>query len=245
MKLLIDIGNTRIKPALSEGGALAPIAHDAPRWRETLRAALATIRRVDEVWIADVARAAVGDAVRAACRDAFPQARIESPRSPAAACGVVNAYAEPERLGIDRFLALVASHARAPGPKIVASLGTALTVDALHADGRHRGGLIAPSPALMLDSLLGATGKIENRRDGAVADFGASTEDGLASGCWMACAALVEHAARAFETECGHAPLVLVSGGGGARLARLLECPVEHAPDLVLAGRAIFSAARA
>ena len=238
MKLLIDIGNTRIKPALLENDVLRPldpVAHDAFRPPPGAR--------VDEVWIADVARAAVGDAVREACRSAFPHARIESPRSPASACGVVNAYAEPARLGIDRFLALVAAHAREPGPAIVASLGTALTVDAVHADGRHRGGLIAPSPALMLDALLGATGKIENRRDGAVADFGASTEDGLASGCWMACAALVEHAARAFETECGRAPVLFVTGGGGARLARLLEWPVEDAPALVLEGLAKFAAA--
>src|SRR3546814_13158403 len=56
------------------------------------------------------------------------------------------AYPRPSRLGVDRFLALLGAHARGVGATMVVGVGTALTVDWLDADGRHRGGRLAPPP---------------------------------------------------------------------------------------------------
>jgi type III pantothenate kinase len=241
MKLLIDLGNTRLKLARWAGGqlhALEPVAHAAPEWRAQLRKRLASVTEPEEIWLADVARAELSTAVVAECAQAFPRAAIRRPTSPVEACGVRNAYAEPARLGIDRFLALVGAHRMSPEPKLVASLGTALAIDALHPDGRHRGGLIAPAPALMRDALLGATGRVHLLRPGRIADFGASTEDGVESGCWLACAALIERTARSFEAECSRAPLIVLGGGQAAEIGGLLEWPAEVVPDLVLQGLA-------
>ena len=67
--------------------------------------------------------------------------------------GVRIAYAHPQRLGVDRFLCLLAAHAQLAGPSLIVGVGTALTIDLLDADGRHHGGRIAPSPALMRQAL--------------------------------------------------------------------------------------------
>ena len=71
----------------------------------------------------------------------------------ATSAGVRIAYAEPSRLGVDRFLALLAAHARGPGPWLLVSAGSALTVDLLDVGGQHIGGVIAPSPEHMRAAL--------------------------------------------------------------------------------------------
>src|SRR3546814_11073540 len=69
----------------------------------------------------------------------------------------------PSRLGVDRFLALLGAHARGVGATMVVGVGTALTVDWLDADGRHRGGRIAPSPTLMRDALHARAARLDRK----------------------------------------------------------------------------------
>lgn len=242
-RLLVDIGNTRLKWTRASGESLgAVVAHALD---ESLAGALATDWNgdADEVWIASVAASAVTADVAAAARRAFPRARIEVPSTPAHALGVTTAYAEPERLGIDRFLALVAARARGEGPALVASLGTALAIDALARDGRHLGGLIAPSPELMREALLGATARPTFRGTPGLADFGRSTEACLHAGTWHAAAALVERAASRAAAIAGEPVRVLLAGGGASTLSPLVEVAHELAPALVLEGLARYAQA--
>src|SRR5690606_28503209 len=120
----------------------------------------------------------------------FDQA-AEFVRSPAQALGIRNAYAEPERLGVDRFLGMAALHAAAPRAQILVSCGTALTLDALTAEGQHLGGLIAPSPALMRRSLGTATARV-GEHAGAQVEIADNTADAAWSGCLLSSVALIE-----------------------------------------------------
>jgi type III pantothenate kinase len=162
-------------------------------------------------------------------------------RTPASACGVRNAYAEPQRLGVDRFLAMVAAYADGLAPCVLASVGTALTLDALAADGRHLGGLIAPGPQLMQQSLLDATARIRLERPGDILELADNTPDAVASGCWQAAAALVERFATRTATRLGGAPTLILGGGDGAQLATLLSMPVQLSQDGVLRGLAVWA----
>ena len=71
--------------------------------------------------------------------------------------GLRNGYAEPLRLGADRWLAMIAAWADTPADCIVVDAGTALTVDAIGADGQHRGGIIAAGLQTSEKAVLGAT----------------------------------------------------------------------------------------
>src|SRR5699024_8726538 len=104
-------------------------------------------------------------------------------------CGVRNAYAQPETLGVDRFLSMVAAYADGHAPCVLVSCGTALVLDALAAGGRHLGGLIAPGATLMQQSVLGATAQVRPQSPGQLTDVATSTGDAVVSGCWQACAA--------------------------------------------------------
>jgi len=242
MILLLDLGNTRLKFALYDGadfthrGAFgwdADIAHElATLW--------ATWPRPDRVVGASVVDGARETAVAVAALNAFACDPIWV-RTPAEACGVRNAYAEPGRLGVDRFLAMVHAWDAGRAPCVLASVGTALTLDALDADGRHLGGWIAPGPLLMQQSVLGATVQVRPTQAGAVRDLADNTADGLASGCWQASAALVDRFVRRAAPQLGGAPQVTLGGGDAELLAPLLEHAVSIVPDAVLRGLAVWA----
>jgi type III pantothenate kinase len=162
-------------------------------------------------------------------------------RTPAEGCGVRSAYTEPHRLGVDRFLAMVAAYAAGHAPCVLAGVGTALTLDALAADGRHLGGLIAPGPQLMQQSLVGATARVRPERAGEVLDVADNTADAVASGCWQAAAALIERFARRMAPALGGAPSLRLGGGDALALLPLLDLPAQLAEDGVLHGLAVWA----
>ncbi|MCF8976360.1 type III pantothenate kinase, partial [Pseudomonas edaphica] len=60
------------------------------------------------------------------------------------AAGVRNGYEEFERLGLDRWLAMLGGFKLASGACLVLDFGTAATADFIAADGEHLGGFICP-----------------------------------------------------------------------------------------------------
>jgi type III pantothenate kinase len=242
MKLLIDLGNTRLKWALWDGAELrrgGAVAHagNVPLDFATLWKG---ISGVDSVCVASVADDAVEDDLARHSRELFaldPHFFV----SIAAACGVRNAYAKPERLGVDRFLTLIAAHAHAQEPTVIASCGTALTLDALAADGRHLGGLIAPSPALMQTALRGNTARLGESGAARIFELADNTADAVESGTRLAAVALIERfVARAGE-RFGATPALILTGGGAQSLAQLIALPHRIEAELVLRGLALFA----
>jgi type III pantothenate kinase len=242
MKLLLDLGNTRLKWALQQGDGW--LAQGSVAWDEPVEGVLS------EAWstappLMAIYGASVVDAARekqlAACVASAFRAEVTWLRTPASACGVRNAYAEPQRLGVDRFLAMVAAYADGHAPCVLASVGTALTLDALTADGRHLGGLIAPGPQLMQQSLLDATARVRPERPGEILELADNTADAVASGCWQAAAALVERFATRMAGRLGGTSTLILGGGDAARLAPLLSLPAQLSHDGVLRGLAVWS----
>jgi type III pantothenate kinase len=241
MKLLIDCGNMRLKWALCEGARLhAVTAMTHAEFAQVGTAAWRDIAHIDAIWIAAVAGAAQVGALLATLRATFASA----PRlvhSSAQACGVRNGYALAEHLGVDRFLGMIAAHARAPQATVIASCGTALTLDALGADGRHLGGLIAASPALAQSALRNHTGQLGAAPAGAVVELADNTADAIESGTWLGAAALVERFCAQAARRMGSAPALLLSGGGSQRLGAVLALPHRIETDLVLRGLAHYA----
>ncbi len=137
---LFDLGNSRFKFApLRDDGR----AGDVQAWAhgvQTLSAeAAAALPTGDIAWVASVASPALTADIVGHLGQRFAEVRVAHTLSECA--GVRVAYAEPQRFGVDRFLALLG--ARALGHVLVAGVGTALTIDLMDADGGHRGGRIA------------------------------------------------------------------------------------------------------
>ena len=214
-------------------GDIHAVAHDganfAAGWSDVVLPA-----EIDVAWVASVSATAVTTHLLEAL--AARAGRICIARTQPAMAGVRIAYAQPRRLGVDRFRALLAARARNPGPALVVGVGTALTVDLLDARGVHLGGRIAPSPMLMREALHARASQLP-AQGGRYADFGADTVDALASGCEGAALALIDASVAAAATRIGHAPAVLLHGGGGTGLLERMA-HAQHVPALVLEGLA-------
>ncbi len=239
----MDLGNTRLKWAFAERAADCRQA-GAATWNDDIRSALVgagpETSGPHAVWAASVVDDAREETVAAAVRECFG-VPVNWVRTPREACGVRNAYAQPETLGVDRFLSMVAAYADGRAPCVLVSCGTALVLDALAADGRHLGGLIAPGATLMQQSVLGATAKVRPQSPGQLTDVATSTGDAVVSGCWQACAALVDRFIERMAGQLGASPQALLGGGGAPVLRNLLHHDVTMYPDAVLKGLAAWA----
>jgi type III pantothenate kinase len=158
----------------------------------------------------------------------------------AAACGVVNGYAIPEQLGADRWASLVAARRRIgatdlfPAPVIVVNAGTAVTIDALDADGRFRGGVILPGLRLMLQALAHNTSALKTA-PGQYQDFPTNTADALYSGAVQAVCGAIELARGRMQRD-DAVVKCLLAGGAAAEIAPHLGGQPEVVDNLVLEG---------
>jgi type III pantothenate kinase len=156
------------------------------------------------------------------------------------ASGITNGYDHPGRLGSDRFVAHIGArhHVLSQGPSrpvVVVMIGTAVTVDAIDAEGRFLGGLILPGHGIMLRALESGTAGL-HVPTGEVRDFPTNTSDGLTSGGTYAITGAIERMHRQLKRHCGGEPLVMMSGGAGWKVAPYLEVPHALVENLIFDG---------
>lgn len=239
--LVLDLGNTRLKWALVSAGRFVeepqaqradPLSLPWASWRRAAPAAICLASVAPGVTterIIDAATASLGISVdRVAVQAEWH--------------GLKCAYRHPERFGVDRWLGLIAAHHEDPTrAALVVSAGTALTLDHLDPNGRHRGGLIAPGLAAMRAGLFSAAPGLL-RFDGGAAGPGMATDsaDAIASGCLQAALGLIERSRQVMHNA-SDAPRVLVSGGDGAALVAHLGPHAAWRPWLVLEGLALWA----
>jgi type III pantothenate kinase len=238
MKLLIDVGNSRLKWALGESDQLT-IGEPLESQPSTLAAKLARywrdIPEPQAILVAHVGSGETGSILRQWLANRWP-APIRFVRSQRVAEGVVNGYSDPGRLGVDRWLALVAARQLQPGPLCVVSAGTAITVDLLDRHGYHHGGLIAPGLGAMYSGLgvLESLGPVAERYEGF---FGRDTDAAVSSGVLHATTGLVESALRQARVLLqGEEPELFLTGGDATKLSAHLDAPHRLVPHLVLQG---------
>jgi len=241
--LAIDIGNTRLK--------WAQYASPQPGARLLNHGAvfLETIDSLaDKEWHALPAPGSMlgcvvaGEGVKRRVEEQLELWDVE-PRwvaSSAQACGVINSYDHPSRLGVDRWVALIGARHRvlahgAARPALVVMVGTAVTVDALDATGRFLGGLILPGFGLMLRALEMGTAGLKAPTGEAV-EFPTNTSDALMSGGADAIAGAVERMHRKLLKRCGQEPALLMSGGAAVKLQSISDLPFETVETLIFDG---------
>jgi type III pantothenate kinase len=241
--LAIDVGNTRLKwaqYASAQPGA-ALLAHGA--------AFLEVIDRLAETDWKQLAPptsmlgcVVAGEGVRRRVEEQLELWDI-APRwvvSSAQAGGIINGYDHPNRLGTDRFVALVGARHRAllagqPKPALVVMVGTAVTVDALDAEGHFLGGLILPGFGLMQRALEMGTAGLK-APTGEVVDFPTNTSDALMSGGAQAIAGAVQRMHSKLIQRTGQQPLLLMTGGAAVKLAPITDLPFETVDTLIFEG---------
>ncbi len=239
--LLLDVGNSRCKWALVRDGQW--VHHGVAGNSEwmSLQHAFVALPPPSRVLVSNVAGAAMAQRLRAVCASwacpmEFVTARAEQ-------CGVRNGYQQPERLGSDRWAALIAAWNLRQGACLVVNCGTATTVDALSSKGEFLGGLILPGVGLMQQSLAANTAQLAVE-PGALQDFPRNTADAIYSGVLRATLGAIHHQFTVLQSRHGAAYCLL--GGGAAGIVQLhLDLPQERLDNLVLKGLQIIGEAKA
>ena len=245
MILLADVGNSRIKSVSYERGRFQArgrvTPHDQESWGELAARLWADLPRPERVLIVNVA----GDQAQ---RELAAWARrhwaleAEFVTSTPAACGIRNAYSEPERLGADRWVAMIAARALlGPQPCYVVDCGTAVTIDALAADGQHLGGVIVPGMRLMREALYRQT-RLIPPEEGEARLFGRSTREGVWGGALYAVASAVDGIIDRMSVV--HGPGIrLLTGGATPTILPCLQAAYRVEPRLLFIGLRVLAGA--
>jgi len=237
--LQLDVGNSSAKWRLLQNGVVAArgkyVAGD-----ETSRAVLlACTERPEQIWISSVATAEAETGLARLLQDRWGVTPWFA-RSEARTGDLINSYTDPDRMGIDRWLVMLAARAHVRGRVCVVDAGSALTIDLVAADGRHEGGYIIPGPALMERALLLDTDRVRFDEDvGYQLAPGTSTAEAVRHGIALAQAGAV---AMAIDHASGEPVQLLFCGGGGQALMQLLDRGGLYLPDLVFEGLGAMAA---
>ncbi|UVE17360.1 pantothenate kinase [Pseudomonas sp. LS44] len=172
----------------------------------------------------------------------FP-VEVQSAEPATVLAGVQNGYYEFERLGLDRWLAILGAYHEADGACLVLDLGTAVTSDFVSAAGEHLGGFICPGMPLLRNQLRTHTRRI--RYDDAAAEQalstlrpGRSTVEAVERGCSLMLRGFVQTQLELAEGYWGSSFKVFLTGGD-ALLAKEMLPGALVMPDLIFVGLAI------
>lgn len=241
MILELDCGNTLIKWRLLDGGGRTRDGDMAPdlvalqrllggQEREIRGCRLVSVRSEDETQV-------IMDQLTSWLKR-HPMLARPSP----VLAGVTNGYPDFSRLGMDRWLALVAGYNLCAEACVVIDLGTAVTSDFVDSDGNHLGGYIAPGSKLLRSSLLDHTrlirytGQVDSVSDPKP---GTSTAEAVEFGCRLMLNGFVREQLRIATQLLGPEPVIILTGGDAAGMRAVLTERCEVIGDLVFRGLAL------
>lgn len=241
--LAIDVGNTRLKWAIFEaplpGAALlAQGAEFLDNIDKLADGAWAHVKAPSTMLGCVVASDAIKHRVEAQMEiwDLAPQWVIASAQE----AMLTNGYDHPSRLGPDRWVAMIGAWHRmrssgTPRPLVVAMVGTAVTVEAIDAQGKFLGGYILPGHGIMLRALESGTAGL-HVPTGEVRPFPTNTSDALTSGGTYAIAGAMERMVQHVRQHCGVEPWCVMAGGAGWKMAPSLNAQFELVDNLIFDG---------
>ncbi len=261
-KLLIDAGNSSLKWAFLEAhpptfkGCLLSRMHSvlyaekSPRdvFKDVLT--MQQISNIDTVVMVSV----LGGDFSRSSKELCTQYSLELAlvKSIAQLAGITVAYDQPDKLGTDRLVAMVAAHHLASNQAcIVVDAGTATTIDAVDAQGQHLGGLILSGLDLCSQSLLKNTELLASRNDSKQSFepklFSNDTKQAIASGSLFGLAGAIDTICFNMEKEIQNKSMdsirikKFICGGSANEMTPYLKTDFIFAEDLVMQGLKIIS----
>jgi len=247
MVLLLDIGNSRIKWGIPEAGRLHSFGvkpHGIGNLHALVNDEWRGILKPDRVVVSNVLGKEFANELDEVVRATW-QINAEYVTPAYSAFGVINAYHEPGRLGVDRWAALIAARHAFKGNLCVIDSGTALTIDLLAADGQHLGGVIIPGFSMMRAALLEGAAGIGKDADAIPQKSGVilpcDTLEAVYAGSLYASIAAIDRVVDDVSHALGAGISGIITGGDAPFLQPLLKGQYMHEPNLVLKGLAIIA----
>lgn len=237
MRLEIDLGNSYLKwrymaPLRISGGRLLLAELDA--WLAEQSAA------ITEIWISSVASDSINHQLSNRLQLHFG-VEPEFARVTKEAVGVVNAYADPTRMGVDRWLVMLAAWDMLHCAFVVVDAGSAINIERVSADGRYLGGSILAGFQMQQRTLLGQTARVRfDLSAGDPLQGGKDTAGCVASGAELVLRGVAQQLPdilAELAQVSGQSKLV-VTGGDAQQLVGYLPESLKYqlVPELVMDG---------
>jgi type III pantothenate kinase len=247
MHLLVDIGNSRVKWALASNAVLES-SHlaDHASWQQSLLknnwlSSMVSLQPITNIYYACVGNDGLVESLETFSASAnIKTTRLETQSDWGK---LKNSYQDYTQMGVDRWLAMMAAWNNCQSACLVIDCGTAITVDAIAADGRHLGGHIVAGVTLQKNKLLAQTAKIKAQltQQDQETRFASNTSDAVNFGTLQLVLDYLSNSCSRFKNIYPDA-ILFFSGGDGELLSELLDYRENFHQDLVLEG--IMLAAR-
>lgn len=238
MRLLIDMGNSRLKWGLYKHNEItsgSPVSY-SKNFKEQLLSLWGDIEPPDSILISCVNESGGLSTLYQVAVQLWPGIKTTRVKSLAVGYGIKNAYQQPEKLGVDRWLALLASRKLYPFSTCIVDCGTAVTIDLLDIDGQHLGGIIAPGLTLMKESLAQGAEDLEFFEQQFPVGLADNTEAAIYNGTLFSIVGLIEN--FMFKNQGFQ---VILTGGDAETVAKELPMHSVIQADLVLQGLAVVA----
>jgi len=238
--ILIDIGNTRIKWAEQHAGKLGnmhAILHIDNNIDGLLITAWQKLSRPEKIYLACVSSVAIKLQVISVAQQLWPDISIQELRTEKHALGVSNAYPQYSKLGVDRWLSMLAAYNSYSSPVCIIAFGTAITLDIVNQQGQHLGGMIMPGLNLMKHALSKATANLSFCAQQYPQGLANDTEAAIYNGNLNAIKGFIEQGLASSEL---HLQLVL-TGGDAKFISETLGLEAAIDEQLVLKGLALIA----
>lgn len=238
MNLLLDLGNSRLKWALYDNKTLIKQGKSLPHSDLSATALTALWQDVhpEKIGVSSVAKTDLLRCIESVMDDLWGDCAVRFyAQTQSNAFDVQNGYLHPEKLGVDRWLALIATRQKTLTHTCIVDCGTAITIDILNANGHHEGGLICAGLNLMQNALARHTADLPFSTQTHPIGLAKETNAAIYSGTLFAACGLIEHimAKQPKNTT------LLLTGGDAPLLATQLNYPCTIEAELVLEGLAL------
>lgn len=233
MNLLLDLGNSRLKWSCVENEQFSPV-QSLPNSQITDLTLISLWQTLQpqKIAISCVGNAQLLQIITATIEQLWGDILPYFAQSSSQASGVINSYSQPEKLGVDRFLALIAAKQKTNSPVCVVDCGTAITVDILNEKGEHQGGLICAGLSLMKKSLALNTADLPLAEIAGNVGLACDTQAAIFNGTLFAACGLIE---KVMSQLPENTPLFL-TGGDAKQISSQLSRPFILENNLVLQG---------
>ena len=252
MLLAIDAGNTNVVFALLDSGTIRArwrIATDARRTADEYAVWLSQLLALEGYERSHVSGVIIATVVPRALHNLQVLAQKYFGSDPLiagqgkAAWPIPLDVEEPQSVGADRALNVMAAHARHPGDLIIIDFGTATTFDVADYRGAYKGGIIAPGINLSLDALVTAAAKLPRiaiEAPPSPSVIGRDTVSQMHIGIYWGYVAMIEGLVGRMKVEIGRPATVIATGGLATLFERNTSAFDAIESDLTIQGLAML-----
>ncbi len=239
MDILVDIGNTCLKWAIYNNQTLSGnhrIFYHNEKLDSSLKQQWSELQSPGRVIIACVADKSLLEEVIFYTNKLWPDATIRIAQTQSEAHGVKIAYLKAHKLGVDRWLGLIAARHYYTLPTCIVSCGTAVTVDVINEDGIHLGGMIAPGLRLMEQALKQGTTQLNYSLKSYKPGLGNDTEAGIYNGILFSIVGLISEVMNSISTD----TQLIITGGDAERIADHIKRPLIMDKNMLFKGMTVL-----